>query len=230
MSLPFVSPAQIRAARALLGWSQEDLAKRAGVSRGTVAALEKGAGAGRLKKKTENVTTELISKVRLALEGEQVEFLPQDGVRMRSSSIVIDDLEGANLRLLNDILTTAIKYRHRTKNNEILIYGLREEDAEVSVGDYLSNHIALLEQAGLREKILCLPDTERFVCPMAWYRRLPSSVSYDHFPPVHVYGNKLAIVQWRPTEVVTIVENKSIADAFRSMFLLIWDLQRELRI
>lgn len=35
-----VMPAQIRAARALLGWSRPDLAKAAGVSARTVAALE----------------------------------------------------------------------------------------------------------------------------------------------------------------------------------------------
>lgn len=39
--MPF-SPAQCRAARALLGWTQDDLAERAEVSRGTIRGFESG--------------------------------------------------------------------------------------------------------------------------------------------------------------------------------------------
>lgn len=34
------TPAQCRAGRALIGWSQDDLAKQAGVSKGTIAGFE----------------------------------------------------------------------------------------------------------------------------------------------------------------------------------------------
>ena len=44
MSIPKVSIRQIKAARALLGWSQEDLAKRAGISVPTVKRLEAANG------------------------------------------------------------------------------------------------------------------------------------------------------------------------------------------
>ena len=42
MATGFVSPEQIRAARGLLGWTQADLAKAAGVSRAAVADYESG--------------------------------------------------------------------------------------------------------------------------------------------------------------------------------------------
>lgn len=35
-----MTPAQIRAAKAMLGWSSEDVAKRAGLSRNTVQAMQ----------------------------------------------------------------------------------------------------------------------------------------------------------------------------------------------
>lgn len=44
MSIPKVSICEIKAARALLGWSQEDLALRSGVSLPTVKRLESGDG------------------------------------------------------------------------------------------------------------------------------------------------------------------------------------------
>jgi transcriptional regulator with XRE-family HTH domain len=37
-------PGQVRAARALLGWSQEELARKAGMSPRTILNLEKGEG------------------------------------------------------------------------------------------------------------------------------------------------------------------------------------------
>jgi len=40
--MPFLTPEQCRAARALLDWTQEDLAKEAGVSRSTIRDFEKG--------------------------------------------------------------------------------------------------------------------------------------------------------------------------------------------
>lgn len=43
---PLVSSRQIRAARALLGWSQQELADRSGISRRSIAASETGEVSG----------------------------------------------------------------------------------------------------------------------------------------------------------------------------------------
>ncbi|MBB3398825.1 helix-turn-helix domain-containing protein [Rhizobium sp. BK060] len=56
----------LRAGRALLGLSQEELATLAGVSRQIVVRLEKCEG---------NVLTESLSRVRTALEGHGVVFI-----------------------------------------------------------------------------------------------------------------------------------------------------------
>jgi transcriptional regulator with XRE-family HTH domain len=70
---------QIRAARALLGLSQADVAALAGVSVPTVKRTE---GAGKV-----NASADAVAAVRAALEGAGVVFLPQNGegpgVRLR---------------------------------------------------------------------------------------------------------------------------------------------------
>lgn len=77
--------AQVRAARALLGWSQEDLATRAGVSVATIRRQEPGHGqflAGE----------EVLRKIADALQGAGVVLIPADsdavdggcGVRLAS--------------------------------------------------------------------------------------------------------------------------------------------------
>jgi transcriptional regulator with XRE-family HTH domain len=68
MSILKVSVRHIKAARALLGWSQEKLADAAGVSIPTVKRLE-AAGDGPL-----GGAAETESKLRAALEGAGIEF------------------------------------------------------------------------------------------------------------------------------------------------------------
>ena len=71
---------QIKAARALLGWSQSDLARHSGISEPTIARLESAEGVlgGR---------GETIRKIRAALETNGIELIEEnrtgEGVRFR---------------------------------------------------------------------------------------------------------------------------------------------------
>ena len=79
-SIPKVSIRQVKAARALLAWSQEQLASAANISIPTIKRLEAQDGplGGR---------SETGSKIRMALEAAGVEFIDQNGggpgVRLR---------------------------------------------------------------------------------------------------------------------------------------------------
>ena len=75
-----ITTRQVKAARALIGWSQGDLAMRSGVSEPTIARLETVVGqlGGR-----EGTT----QKIRTALEAAGIEFIDENGggpgVRLR---------------------------------------------------------------------------------------------------------------------------------------------------
>jgi transcriptional regulator with XRE-family HTH domain len=209
-----ITSRQIRAARGLLGWSQADLAVSAGLSRSTIAAIENEAG---------NPTRDLVGRIRAVLESNRVEFLPQEGVRIRHPAISEDDAPEANRRLLDDIYFVASRHKLQRGTNEILIFGLRdEEDAQNSVGDYLTAHLKRLKEAGLQEKILCGPDARTFLAPHTSYRRLGELDPSQN--PVHIYGDRVAIVHWKPKEFVITIESEPIASAMRSMFNLLWKL------
>jgi len=79
MVVAMVTPRQIRAARALLGWSQQHLADKAIVSLNAVARLEKAKVDPRLS---------TLTAIEKALAKAGVEFLPADqkgeGVRLKS--------------------------------------------------------------------------------------------------------------------------------------------------
>ena len=71
---------QVKAARALLGWSQADLAQRSGVSEPTIARLESAQGELGGREGTGK-------KIRRAIEAAGIEFIDENGggpgVRLR---------------------------------------------------------------------------------------------------------------------------------------------------
>ena len=82
MVVLMITPRQIRAARALLGWSQQQLADKAIVSMNAVTRLEKG---------TVDSRSSTIIAIQKALTKAGVEFLPADqkgeGVRLKSPKL-----------------------------------------------------------------------------------------------------------------------------------------------
>lgn len=83
MSIPKVSIAQVKAARALLGWSQNDLASASSVSQPTIKRLESNDGelGGR---------ADTIVKIVGALREAGIHFIEENGggagVRMKKTS------------------------------------------------------------------------------------------------------------------------------------------------
>lgn len=67
-----VEAAQVRAARALIGWSPAKLAETAGVPASTINEFETGAP-GRIANEA------AVDKIRAALETAGVVFIPKDG-------------------------------------------------------------------------------------------------------------------------------------------------------
>ena len=76
-----VTPAQLRAARALVGWSREDLANKSGVGAGTIKDFELNCS---------DPKQGTVQKWRRALEAAGVQFIDEDvnggpGLRLRSA-------------------------------------------------------------------------------------------------------------------------------------------------
>ena len=67
-----IEPAQIRAARALLGWRQEDLSKASGLGAATVRRIESSNS-----RATSYVST--LSRIQTAFETAGVVFIDDDG-------------------------------------------------------------------------------------------------------------------------------------------------------
>ena len=80
-SMPMLTPAQLRAARAIVGWSREDLAEKSGMSAQAIREFELGSSDPKMG---------TVQKWRRALEAAGVQFIDADdasgpGVRLRSA-------------------------------------------------------------------------------------------------------------------------------------------------
>jgi predicted transcriptional regulator len=70
-ALKIITDGQLRAARGFLGWSQSELASRAGVTLGTIHKLEKHHG-------TVGCRADTLARVTAALEDAGIRFITED--------------------------------------------------------------------------------------------------------------------------------------------------------
>jgi transcriptional regulator with XRE-family HTH domain len=130
--MDFLSPAQCRAARGLLNWSQPDLANKSGMHVQTICAFENETG---------TPTKSTLEKMTKAFEYSGIEFSGSDGVQRKQD--IIRKYEGHNLgyQILDEIYNDL-----KHTGGEILLKGVSERkwyDTEENT-KFLDNHIKRL--------------------------------------------------------------------------------------
>jgi transcriptional regulator with XRE-family HTH domain len=101
--------AQSRAARGLLGWTQNDLAIACGLSKTAINNFEKGHS---------NIKSESLASIRNALMHAGIEFLEDEGVRKQKDRV---RLTNSNYVLLDDIIDTIVY----NPDAEVLLRGFK---------------------------------------------------------------------------------------------------------
>lgn len=207
-----ISCHQIKAARALLDWSQNDLAESIDVSLPTLRNIEKG-GSAKL---------ETLKKIKSVLELKGIEFGENDGVKRRST--VLRTLEGQEgyWKFYDDVYETV-----KTSGGEILVSNVDEREFDKWLGErwelQKNRMIELSKEQDFNIKILIKEGDRHFTVPeYAEYKWTPK----DRFSeiPFYVYGNKLAIILFEPQNVsISIINNPKIASAYKKQFEVMWD-------
>lgn len=200
---------QIRAARALLNWSQSDLARAAQMANSSIKNVE-----------NENTSArrDTILQIKDALEANGVEFLPGSGVKLKTDVVTTIDGRAATTALYESLYTTA----HASADREILVLGLDEAFAVQYDGlDRVRDHNARLKNAGITQKILASEGTTEFLGDASCYRLLPRE-RFGKTVPVYIYGNKVASYTGTLRRRTIIIEDKALADLQRSIFRSLW--------
>jgi transcriptional regulator with XRE-family HTH domain len=202
-----IEPAQIRAARSLLGWSQARLGKEARVATNEVHMIER-----------EKVTPrpETIGKVQKALEMAGVEFLPQSGVRRMARLVVTYEGPGSNRQLVEDFYSTL-----QDAGGEILMAHLKEDEAKEYLGEsFIKEQIQKRKEAGITHRLLVRANDPDLIPPLDTYHIMPDK--YFSKYPLFIYGSKLALLSRDPGKSV-VIDDERFADSARKLFDFIWD-------
>ncbi|MDD3371100.1 MAG: helix-turn-helix transcriptional regulator [Alphaproteobacteria bacterium] len=200
---------QIRAARALLDWTQENLAERSGIARATIKNVESGLTLPRL---------ETANALQSAFEDAGVEFLPSSGVRMKDR--MIDVLEGpdAYRRLLEDVFTTARDYE-----SDVIVAPAAASRADALLGvDFVNDIMEKRREAGISQRMLVFKsDVPDLTQPLETFRIMPDAYFSPY--PLYVYGPKIALVCIEDPQKVIIINDARFAEATKKLFEFIWD-------
>lgn len=210
-----ISAGQIKAARAILGWSQDETAGKAGVSTTTIYNLEKSRNLERCQ-----VTLRSVIDVRKTFERHGLEFLDGDGVRRRFEDVVIYRGPTSCERFFDDMLAAA-----ETHDEEIIAVVQSQDILCRALGtEGVDEPERLLQLAELTNIKCILSDRTplAFVTPSCEFRFLPRYV-FGH--PLFVCGDKYALVISEGCGLFNFVVFKSLlrAQTERHSFAPLWN-------
>jgi transcriptional regulator with XRE-family HTH domain len=210
--MSLVSHKQIKAARSMLEWTQDDLAKESGVSEGTVIKLERG----------EKISDEGLEKILQKFEHERIEFVGTKGVihHTQNSPRTFDGVNAPN-EFYDCILASA-----EEKGGEILaIYPTTEMMAR-SLGIVNFKNLERLDRLRRYASIKCLLTDVKdssLAMPSVQFRAIPQALF--GFWPTFVCGDKSAIILTRDGEhfAYMVVDSLDTALLEAKKFSLCWD-------
>lgn len=194
-----ITPAQCRAARALLNWSQPDLAMRCDMNVQTISAFEKEAG---------SPTKTTLQKITQILEFNGIEFAPNNGVSLSPGKTYILD---TYFDVLNDIINAF------PDGGEILLHCADEKRSPPRVVEKIDE---VLQKDITFRATICEGNTYlRDGIPSKW---IPKEY-FANSEVFVIYADKFVIpIGIGPDAKFMTIKNKTLADAMRRQFEYWW--------
>lgn len=204
-----VTVEQIRAARALLNWSQQDLADRAHLSQTGIARLENG---------NHQPTTQTLNKILRAFADAGIEFIGSRGLERRQMDVRSYGGSEGYAAFFDDVYETVKK-----AGGDVVISGVEEKDFTRHFPDSGLAHQRRMKELGnfTMRCLICEGDynfTAGDYCSYRWTpKALFEAVSF------YVYGDKLAFLNFEGDSIdIHVIHHKKIADSFRKQFSQQW--------
>jgi transcriptional regulator with XRE-family HTH domain len=213
--MPLIEGRQIRAARALLGWTAEQLAAKVGLTRQAIKRIEDGETQAR---------EGTLGDIAHILDEQGVDFCENSGVRFKPQGVEV--LTGAaGLRKHFDEV-----YEYLRKHGGVVQQiGLTHNIVAPILGDdfqkmHINRMTALVKQKSdvAVQLILCENDSNFLSAGYATYRWQRGG-TYDEVA-YYLYGDRLAIMSFvgDPSPIIALHKIPSIAASYRKQFEKLW--------
>ncbi len=203
-----ITLAQIKAARALLNWTQESLANAAGLSLPGVNNLERGITSPR---------KETLAAIENALSNAGIEFIDVTGVRLKTPDLAIETIEGEGwLSQYDQFLFSHLK----SEKDELLQYAC-DNRFWMIYGSVTNHHfVDHRQKTKFGERILAPTNIDFITSPADAYRTLPID-SFERMDK-QIFSDCVAIILWDARKI-TITKSRTYADNERHQFNLLWE-------
>jgi transcriptional regulator with XRE-family HTH domain len=201
---------QLKAARALLGWSQADLAKKSGYSLPAVNNIERGLY------KAHDATMEDIVQT---FEQNGIQFLDGPGVRLENTGLRIKCYEGSDAF---HYLFTKIEAALKDNSQELLICGIDEK----LVKDVYGKELSKLQKA-LKDNPVRIITYKDFSYAMT-FNHFQKKVVDDTKPllPCFIYAGRVAMVLMENPVHIAILYNEKMTQDYVKYFDFLWKQSR----
>lgn len=204
-----ITIAQIRGARGILNWSQQDLAQRTGISATSIGSIENG-------QTTPRAST--LDTIRKTLEISGIEFVGLDGLKRKSAEItILKDIDGFH--------TFSFDLYETLRNDNRTVLQAYVDDTKFAdwLGEEAYPHVERMESLkDKRFKIIQKEGDSYFPAKnYAEYKWIPASQFLA--VPFIVYGDKLAVVIFDPEPTIIVNNYPLVAEAYRLQFQAIWE-------
>lgn len=208
-----ITPDQIRAARALKGWSQGELATRTGLAVPTIANIEIG-------KQEPGVKT--MEKIIQAFEANGIEFIGDSGVQKRQRDVQTYHGTEGFIAFLNELYDVAKK-----QGGSIYLFNARPDNWDKWLGRFWYDiHAPRMTaiQAKFDYKILSKEGDTNFISDnFAEYRWMPETL-FDEKSAFYVYGDKVGVIDFQEDTVsITTIDQKQFSRTMRILFENAWE-------
>lgn len=203
-----INTSQIRGARGILDWSQAELSKRTNISTTSIGNIESGNTQPR---------ESTLQVIRKAFEDAGIEFLPDNGVRMRTGYVRVYTGRSGYFEFFDDVYRTL-----QLDNSDVLVSNVDERKFLKWHGEMSDDHLSKMKtNTDVNYKILIQEGDDYFPAAYAEYRWIPK----EHFSsvPFYVYGKKLGILLFDNEPTIIVMEYPAVADAYRIQFNAMWD-------
>lgn len=206
-----ISLDQIRAARALLDLSQEDVASALRVATNTFSRMESGKS---------GISVDHMRSIQRFYEQRGVEFIPNEGIRKRQGQLV--EYRGAEgFRAFMDDVHETVK----AQGGLVCVHNVSPANWIKWLGrEWNAAHTErmLKIRRAFEFKITIRHGDQNFIGRHAEYRWLPEKSWNDQ--SFYAYGDRLALLLFDAQDVsIRVVHSRQFASGFRSLFSLAWE-------